>query len=137
MCLNSLLTTRLCLLFNGCYLEGFGVITASNALDSYGSVSRKGQNHNTIIDLDGNKIRHPGLIQNWIAIIWEHLDGSSRHWSGFHNIRRADRDAIDKAVFHLSYLAKTRGKGFRPPQTKDYGWTRNICASARSFSMKE
>lgn len=78
--------------------------------------------------------RHPGLIQDWIAMIWEHLDGSSRHWSGYHNLRRADEEAIDKAVFHLSYLAKTRGKGFRPPQTKDYGWTRSICASKRPLS---
>jgi len=94
----------------------------------------KSQHYHCAIYLDGNKIRHPGLVQDWIAMIWEHLDGSSRHWSGYHNLRRADAEAIDEAVFHLSYLAKTRGKGFRPPQTKDYGWTRSICASKRPLS---
>jgi hypothetical protein len=34
----------------------------------------------------------------------------------------------------LSYLAKPRGKGQRPLQTKDYGWTRSICASKRPLS---
>jgi hypothetical protein len=29
-----------------------------------------------------------------------------------------------KAINRLSYLAKTRGKGYRDPQAKDYGTSR-------------
>ena len=61
--------------------------------------------------------------------IWSQLEGSSNHWAGYHNINRGDMEAIQNAIYHISYLAKTRGKGYRPTQTKDYGWARNICAA--------
>ena len=89
----------------------------------------KAQHYHCAIYLDGNKIRHPGLIQHWIKEIWSQLEGSSNHWAGYHNINRGDMEAIQNAIYHISYLAKTRGKGYRPTQTKDYGWARSICAT--------
>ena len=89
----------------------------------------KAQHYHCAIYLNGNKIRHPGLIQHWIKEIWSQLEGSSNHWAGYHNINRGDMEAIQNAIYHISYLAKTRGKGYRPTQTKDYGWARNICAA--------
>ena len=99
--------------------------------------SADAQHYHCVIYLDGNKIRHPGKIQKWIKEIWLHLDGNSCHWSGYHNVRRGGEDAIQRAVHHFSYLAKTRGKGKRARQTKDYGWARNICASGRANKLRE
>ena len=92
------------------------------------------QHYHCVIYLDGNKIRHPGLVQHWVNELWSQISGGTCHWSGYHNVPRNDEIALQKAIYHLSYLAKPRGKGQRPLQTKDYGWTRSICASERPLS---
>jgi hypothetical protein len=35
-----------------------------------------------------------------------------------------NEQALQAAIYRISYLAKPRGKGYRPPQTKDYGCSR-------------
>jgi hypothetical protein len=95
----------------------------------------KPQHYHCVIYIDGNKIRHSGLIQNWVAEIWDQIGGASYHWvKSKRNIDRGDEEALQEMIYHISYLAKPRGKGYRPTQTKDYGWARNICTSVRSIS---
>ncbi|NOQ94690.1 MAG: inovirus-type Gp2 protein [Methylophaga sp.] len=85
----------------------------------------KGQHYHWVLFLDGNLIRHSSRINEMVRQAWEMPVG------GFHvpTIKRpfyfADSDAIAiKAIYRISYLAKTRGKGYRPAQTKDYQCSR-------------
>lgn len=83
----------------------------------------KKQHYHYVLILDGSKINLPYNLQRWITQLWEY-EGSKVHLVRYHNINRDDDSAINKASRHLSYLAKPRGKGYRPAQTKDYGASR-------------
>jgi hypothetical protein len=83
----------------------------------------KQQHYHYVLILDGSKVRLPFEIQSWIKEIWEFQDGTC-HWSRFHDLKRNDEEGIQKASYHLSYLAKPRGKGYRPSQTKDFNSSR-------------
>jgi len=83
----------------------------------------KRQHYHYVLFLDGSKINQPHRIQGWIEEIWQYYNGSA-HWSGYHNVQRTNEQGIQKAAYHISYLAKTRGKGYRPAQTKDHGGSR-------------
>jgi len=85
----------------------------------------KGQHYHLALFLDGNKIRHPSRIIGIIKASWE------RPFSDYHlgYIKRPfyfvnNEEIEQKAIYRLSYLAKTRGKGHRSPQTKDYQCSR-------------
>ncbi|RME53260.1 inovirus Gp2 family protein [Candidatus Woesearchaeota archaeon] len=75
--------------------------------------------------IDGDKIRHPKRLLATIKEKWEML--SPDHFmpdirSPFHYV---DKDTgLDASVHRLSYLAKARGKGYRPDQAKDYATSR-------------
>jgi len=46
------------------------------------------------------------------------------HWAGYHNVRRDQADyevKAQEACYQVRYLAKSREKGYRPLQTKDFG----------------
>lgn len=83
----------------------------------------KRQHYHYALMLDGSKVNSPHNLQQWISQLWEY-EGSKVHLVRYHNIKRDDGNAINKASRHLSYLAKPRGKGYKPPQTKDYGTSR-------------
>lgn len=83
----------------------------------------KQQHYHFVLLLDGSKVRSCYEIQEWIKEIWSFQDGTA-HWAGYHNLNRSDENGIQKAGFHISYLAKPRGKGYRPVQTKDFGSSR-------------
>ncbi len=85
----------------------------------------KGQHYHYALFLDGNKVRHSSRIIEFVRASWERSMGG--YSIGY--IKRpfyfVDNEAVaQKAIYRLSYLAKTRGKGHRPPQTKDYGTSR-------------
>lgn len=84
----------------------------------------KQQHYHFVLMLDGNKIQYYVMLQKWITEIWQHMDGTTTHWARYRNITRGDEAAIQSASYHMSYLAKPRGKGKRPIQTKDYGASR-------------
>jgi len=52
------------------------------------------------------------------------------HCAGYHNMRR-DQGGYEvkaqEACYHVSYLAKSRGKGYRSAYTQDFGFNRIDC----------
>jgi len=85
----------------------------------------KGQHYHLALFLDGNRVRHSAKINEIIKASWE------RPLGGYHlgYIKRpfyfvTNEEIEQRAIYRLSYLAKTRGKGERPPQTKDYQCSR-------------
>lgn len=95
----------------------------------------KSQHYHMAIFLDGDKINHSASISIMIAAAWKGLKlGNSVHLPDkrFYNI--VDDESKAQVVYRLSYLAKQRGKGYRPPQTKDYGTSRLIAPSCYNFN---
>lgn len=85
----------------------------------------KAQHYHWVLFLDGNKIRHSSKINEVIKEAWEDMTGAHhmpviRH--PFHFV--TNEQSIQDAIYRVSYLAKARGKGYRPKQVKDYQCSR-------------
>lgn len=83
----------------------------------------KTQHYHLILMLDGDKIRHPARLFDELSEIWVRIGGTS-------SIPKNPFIFIDKpelvadAVYRGSYLAKARGKGYRPDGARDFGCSR-------------
>jgi len=86
----------------------------------------KQQHYHVVLMLNGNKIRNPYYIHEKGKEIWSSLRGTSYHISKHHHFHRDDHDSICEAFYHISYLAKARGKGYKPHHTKNYGANRKV-----------
>jgi hypothetical protein len=85
----------------------------------------KQQHYHVVLMLNGNKIRNPRYIHDKGKEIWSGLRGTIYHYvKKFHHFHRDDHDKICEAFYHISYLAKARGKGYKPHHTKNYGASR-------------
>lgn len=84
----------------------------------------KQQHYHMALFLEGRKIRTPHYLYNKIKDAWWDVGGGFMHMSGYHMIERKDWQSKANVIYHLSYHAKERGKGYRPVQTKDYGLSR-------------
>ncbi len=85
----------------------------------------KKQHYHYALLVDGHKINHSFEINNKIKELWRQLDGSEYFPDNcYYNVKRGDFETIQAAIWRISYLAKTRGKGYKPDQTKNYGTSR-------------
>jgi hypothetical protein len=87
----------------------------------------KQQHYHYALMVDGHKARHPIEILLKIKEIWEqHLNHSLEYTpkNCYYNIYRDDFKSTQSAIGRISYLAKARGKGYKPDQTKNYGTSR-------------
>ncbi|MBG56803.1 MAG: hypothetical protein CMK46_00760 [Porticoccus sp.] len=86
----------------------------------------KQQHYHLALYLDANKIQHPAKLINWIEQRWQSR-GHPKPFtpkSCFSVINRKN-DCGKQVVFkRLSYLAKTRGKGYRDENVNDYSSSR-------------
>lgn len=85
----------------------------------------KQQHYHYALMIDGHKVNYPHDITSKVKEIWQQLDGSEyfpEHC--YYNIKRNDYESIQAAIWRISYLAKARGKGYKPDQTKNYGTSR-------------
>ena len=79
------------------------------------------QHYHYVLIIDGHKVEKANYILNKVIEIWESMSGSC--WvpkNCYYNLKYGQYREIQNAIFRVSYLAKARGKGRRPPQTKDY-----------------
>ena len=88
--------------------------------------TQKHQHYHYVLMIDGHKIRHPHKILIKVKDIWEQrLQGSEfTPKNCYYNLKRDDFESLQKAIWRISYLAKARGKGYKPAQTKNYGTSR-------------
>ena len=86
----------------------------------------KQQHYHFALWIDGNKIQHPKRLLAHIMQTWEAIDPSNHSMpyikKPFYFVN--DNQGLGDVVYRLSYLAKTRGKGYRPEQVKDYSTSR-------------
>ena len=88
--------------------------------------SAKSQHYHLMLYLDGNKIRYPAKFNQWICDYWTLREQPKppRIKNCYSMITRGDKLAIDESVKRMSYLAKSRCKGYRSHYTKDYSGSR-------------
>lgn len=84
----------------------------------------KQQHYHMALFLEGRKIRTPHNLYQKINDTWLDIGGRSYCMAGYHMVNRNNWQSKADAIYHLSYLAKERGKGYRAQQTKDYGLSR-------------
>lgn len=86
----------------------------------------KHQHYHFAIWIDGNKIKHSGKLKRIIQEKWEEASPSSHSvWNCDNGTYLVNNDDVFRdVVFRLSYLAKYRGKGYRPAHSNDYSTSR-------------
>ncbi len=86
----------------------------------------KHQHYHIMIMVDKDLIHYSNTITTAIIKVWKNLSGSQAHIpkNCYYSVKRNDTDSFLKPVERASYLAKSRGKGYRSKQTKDYGSSR-------------
>lgn len=83
----------------------------------------KSQHYHLVFMLDGDKVRHPAKLFDEFGEIWERLGGTnSIPKDAFIFIDKPE--LVTNAVYRGSYLAKARGKGYRPTGAHDFGASR-------------
>jgi len=86
----------------------------------------KHQHYHFSFWIDGNAIQHPQKVLAHIMRKWEAIDPSSHSMpyikKPFYFVE--NKQGLDEPVYRLSYMAKPRGKGYRPEQVKDYSTSR-------------
>jgi len=85
----------------------------------------KQQHYHYVLILNGQLIKFPEKVINKAGEIWDEIGGSHHKPENcYYNIHRGGHEALQSAIYRISYFAKGRGKGYRPPQTKDYSTSR-------------
>jgi hypothetical protein len=85
----------------------------------------KQQHYHYALIIDGHKVNYPDEVNKKVKEIWRQLDGSEYFPKNcYYNVKRNDYGAIQAVIWRISYLAKARGKGYKPDQTKNYGTSR-------------
>jgi hypothetical protein len=124
------------------YTENNGIITAFNRrlhkwlkrkynLKRVGFVwcreleTAKQQHYHYALMIDGHKVNYPIEVNSKVKELWRQLDGSEYFPNNcYYNVKRDNYETIQSAIWRISYLAKARGKGYKPDQTKNYGTSR-------------
>ncbi len=86
----------------------------------------KKQHYHVALILDGNRIQHPSALLGWISARWENRNHPRPFVpeNCFYNVKRANSSSLAEPFYRLSYLAKTRGKGYRATSANDYSTSR-------------
>lgn len=87
----------------------------------------KNQHYHMALFLDGDKIQHSRKLAVLLKTLWVAKKGQTINYveNSFYYITQAEQISLeDGPINRLSYLAKERGKGYRPSQSKDYGASR-------------
>lgn len=86
----------------------------------------KHQHYHAFIVLNGHKVNYPARVFGHVRELWQlHYDGHVSYVENcYYHFHRDDEEAYSKVVYRLSYLAKGRGKGYKPEQAKNYGCSR-------------
>ncbi len=92
------------------------------------------QHYHIAILIDGNKVRSRIGVQHLVNEILETRGYMRPSFSKSHMVFRGDEQSLQEAFYHLSYLAKTRSKWKRLPDTNDYFFGRLKPRSAVDLS---
>ncbi|MGY4002963.1 MULTISPECIES: YagK/YfjJ domain-containing protein [Aeromonas] len=81
------------------------------------------QHYHLVLMLDGDKIRHTGKLLKTLDEIWGRKGGTTSIPTKPYLLINQP-ELLAESVYRVSYLAKARGKGFRPNGARDFGCSR-------------
>lgn len=81
----------------------------------------KSQHYHVALIIDGDKLRHPARLLVELSELWERKGG--RLWTPENCYQMTERNNIANVIYRVSYLAKERGKGYRPNGVRDFGYS--------------
>lgn len=87
----------------------------------------KSQHYHCFVLLDGNKVRTSHNTIEKARWYWEVQHDGRVHFTQpkcYHMLHRNKPESLQDPIYHISYLAKGRGKGYKPAQAKNYGCSR-------------
>jgi hypothetical protein len=85
----------------------------------------KAQHYHFVLFLEGRRVRQPKRLIEIIKQAWESpLGGHHMPYISRPSYFGTRNEIADKVIYRISYLAKARGKGYRPEQNKDYQCSR-------------
>lgn len=84
----------------------------------------KAQHYHFALMLDGKLVQQPWGVNMLINEVWQQMGGTCWFPKRHYKMVRGEVSEVSKAIYRVSYLAKGRGKGYRPAQSKDYGASR-------------
>ena len=89
----------------------------------------KAQHYHCMVIVDGKKTRFPHYLKKVIEKEWFSISGGSLAWPEkcYYNLnskKEQFQEIKADIIYRISYRAKQRGKGYRPPQAKDYSTSR-------------
>ena len=86
----------------------------------------KQQHYHVGLMLNGNQIQFPSELLAWIDTKWQEKNQPKIYVpeNCFNMVKRSSQGSFNKAFYRLSYLAKVRGKGYRPDAVNDYSTSR-------------
>lgn len=84
----------------------------------------KCQHYHVALIIDGDKLCHPSRLLDELRELWNRKGG--RLWIPENCYQMTERHNMPDIIRRVSYLAKVRGKGYRPDGARDFGWSRLI-----------
>ena len=85
----------------------------------------KKQHYHLVLILDANKIKYPSKLNKIMKDKWKPHGHMHIPENCFYLLDRSNiKTERPKAIYRASYLAKSRGKQYRPKQAKDYSGSR-------------
>lgn len=84
----------------------------------------KSQHYHLALILNGNKIRVPTKLIHWIEDRWCHYGTCYTPQNCYSMIKRGDDVKFKESFERISYLAKTRGKGYLALGSNNYSASR-------------
>ena len=96
----------------------------------------KSQHYHWVLFLDGDLIQHSNRLTQVIKSVWERPTGGYYVPTIKNPFYFVDnKQAAQEAIYRVSYLAKSRGKGYRDKQTNDFQCSR--MKVKRSVNMEQ
>lgn len=99
----------------------------------------KQQHYHCFILVDGNKVKASHKLIEAAQWYWEVIHDGSLAWPEgrcYYRLTRDDNDTLQDAIYHISYLAKGRGKGYKPIQAKNFGGSRINIKRSKTLASK-
>lgn len=86
----------------------------------------KGQHYHFVLIVDAERVPAAAVLSKAIIHVWTRLTGNQPHIPKrpYYLIKHGDWASLADAMGRCSYLAKSRGKGYKPDQTKNVSTSR-------------
>lgn len=86
----------------------------------------KQQHYHVVVLVSKDIVHYSGTITTAVIDVWQSITDTQAHipQNCYYTVKCEDWGSFIEPVKRVAYLAKSRGKGYKPDQTKDFGSSR-------------